>query len=347
MRLRKIVFLSSIYILMLLLVMAAFYWVIRQTARVDFLGGGTLLSSNDVSPKILFERTYHDFGRVVPKVALHADFRFSNAGGQELVVEDIKTSCGCTVANISPKKVSPGGVGVLRIAFTPADARKVRHQVVIHSNDPHSPDVDIVLSAAPSWPIEVRPTELTFTCLMVNETINRELDFVSVETKPFEITHLESSASTVVITPVEQNHRQKKLRVAITPKQIGHFDETISVTTDIRERPRMTIPIRGEVIARAQVTPRSLLLGMRQAGEEIPITLMLDRAPEGGTFSNVSVTSGEWSIVSYNIQSQSANSLQLQIVLRTPSSNGHHASDVILKSLNAEVSVPVSVVIGK
>lgn len=72
------------------------------------------------SAKIKFDNTMHDF-ELVPEDGgpVAHDFVFSNAGDAPLVVIEVNTNCGCTVADFPQAPVAPGKQGVISITFDP------------------------------------------------------------------------------------------------------------------------------------------------------------------------------------------------------------------------------------
>lgn len=72
------------------------------------------------SAKIKFDNTMHDF-EAVPEEggSVVHDFTFTNEGDAALVVIDVNTNCGCTVADFPQAPIAPGKQGVITITFDP------------------------------------------------------------------------------------------------------------------------------------------------------------------------------------------------------------------------------------
>lgn len=65
-----------------------------------------------------FEEEQHDFGTVKEsKDTLWHSFKFKNTGMAPLVIDEIETSCNCTLADYKDKPVPPGKTGVIRGGF--------------------------------------------------------------------------------------------------------------------------------------------------------------------------------------------------------------------------------------
>ena len=98
-------------------------------------------------PRIAVDPPAFDFGRTLPQKAVTREFSIRNFGDQDLVIENVSTSCGCTVADTLAKKVvKPGGSQPLRVTLTtPAGPGPITKSVVVRSNDPARPLLEIKL----------------------------------------------------------------------------------------------------------------------------------------------------------------------------------------------------------
>jgi hypothetical protein len=88
-------------------------------------------------PNIYFKEMTFNFGKVKEgKVVTHT-FNFTNNGKALLEVKDIKTSCGCTAAIVSSKKIEPGQNGTIRVDLDTANrSGSMSRTVTITTNDP-------------------------------------------------------------------------------------------------------------------------------------------------------------------------------------------------------------------
>ncbi|NUM63241.1 MAG: DUF1573 domain-containing protein, partial [Ignavibacteriaceae bacterium] len=64
-------------------------------------------------------------------------FKFVNKGSSNLIISDIKTSCGCTAALLSADNLEPGQEGTIKVELdTKNRSGKMSRTVTIKSNDP-------------------------------------------------------------------------------------------------------------------------------------------------------------------------------------------------------------------
>jgi hypothetical protein len=88
-------------------------------------------------PRISVEPAGFDFGKAVQNKTLSKEFSIKNYGSEDLVIESVSTTCGCTAALLDSKVVKPGGTAPLRVTLeTRSYSGKVERKVLIRSNDP-------------------------------------------------------------------------------------------------------------------------------------------------------------------------------------------------------------------
>jgi hypothetical protein len=65
-----------------------------------------------------FERSFHDFGRMLQKEKRTAVFVFTNTGKETLELPAPRASCGCTAMLLSKTRIAPGDTGRISVDFT-------------------------------------------------------------------------------------------------------------------------------------------------------------------------------------------------------------------------------------
>jgi hypothetical protein len=118
---------------------------LKMTCKI--LKRGEDVSAADL-PKIKFISDQHDFGKVKEGKVVEHVFSFQNEGNRTLEIKDIKTSCGCTAALVSKKKIEPGQNGTLRVELDTKDRMgRMSRTISVRSNDPDSPDKVLTIYA--------------------------------------------------------------------------------------------------------------------------------------------------------------------------------------------------------
>jgi hypothetical protein len=58
-----------------------------------------------------------DYGKIAEGQKLEVLFRFKNTGSKPLVIESVRPSCGCTVADPPKEPIAPGAEGEIKGSF--------------------------------------------------------------------------------------------------------------------------------------------------------------------------------------------------------------------------------------
>lgn len=66
-----------------------------------------------------FTTLIHDFGKVAEEVgSVSCEFQFTNTGKKPLIIQDIRTSCGCTTPSYTKDPILPGKTGKIKISYS-------------------------------------------------------------------------------------------------------------------------------------------------------------------------------------------------------------------------------------
>jgi hypothetical protein len=99
------------------------------------------LMAQTVQPNISFQETTFDFGKFkeVDGKVTHK-FEFVNAGGSDLIIQNVSASCGCTAPSWTREPVPPGGKGFVAATYNPAGRPGAfrKYVTVISNSNPGS-----------------------------------------------------------------------------------------------------------------------------------------------------------------------------------------------------------------
>lgn len=69
------------------------------------------------SPEITFEKTTHDFGKVIQGERVTYAFKFTNSGNADLVIANVSASCGCTAMDYPKVPIKPGELKTIKVTY--------------------------------------------------------------------------------------------------------------------------------------------------------------------------------------------------------------------------------------
>jgi len=103
-------------------------------------------------PDVTVAPTNRDLGSVGSKDVVNLNYAVLNEGSQDLVVDSVVTSCGCTTAELSNNIIPPGNRADLKVRFDVGFHKTARGEQVVRivwlkTNDPDTPIAIARLSA--------------------------------------------------------------------------------------------------------------------------------------------------------------------------------------------------------
>ena len=232
------------------------------------------------APKMELSPETRDAGTVAKGQVVDAVFIVKNSGGSDLIMSDARPSCGCTVASFD-KVIKPGAEGKIHSSVdTKSFSGPISKSVLVVSNDPDRPQVNLFIKALVKPYVDVLPQAFVRFSVIKGDPAGQDVLLVSDE-KGFRPTIAETSQPYVKaeILPAGDKDKipgrggdQYKLRINVTPDAPeGLLNAPIRVATGVSQQPTIEIPVSGIVRPRVSVTPVTVNFGNFTAGKD-PIT---------------------------------------------------------------------------
>ncbi|MDR1847303.1 MAG: DUF1573 domain-containing protein [Bacteroidales bacterium] len=88
------------------------------------------------SAAIKFERDAIDFKDLNNGEVVTGSFKFKNTGKYDLVISEVTTSCGCTVADYPKDPIAPGNEGMISVTYDSKgySGKRITKEVIVVSN---------------------------------------------------------------------------------------------------------------------------------------------------------------------------------------------------------------------
>jgi len=67
--------------------------------------------------RMTFEKTVYDFGEIKEGKTVEHTFKFVNDGKVPLLINDVRSTCGCTIPSWPKETVAPGKRGKIKVVF--------------------------------------------------------------------------------------------------------------------------------------------------------------------------------------------------------------------------------------
>lgn len=90
--------------------------------------------ATNAQAKIQFKTDTIDYGQVEKGSDGLRIFEFINTGTEPLIIQDVKSSCGCTVPEKPKDPIAPGASSVIKVKYDTKRVGKIRKTVTVYSN---------------------------------------------------------------------------------------------------------------------------------------------------------------------------------------------------------------------
>jgi hypothetical protein len=207
-----------------------------------------------------------DFGTVERGTKVEHVFRLINRGAAPLRIEQVKSSCGCTVAVVSASDVAAGGEGRVAVTLdTDRMAGRTTKVVTVYSNDPQATATPLTLTGEVVADLVVTPTALYLGRVRRGAPGRHEVTIVPGRPGViYSVTQVEHT-NPALRTRLEgrSDGPGQRLIVELAPTApLGRLSEQILLRTTSPREPRITLTVFGSVEGDVAVLPPQVTFGV-------------------------------------------------------------------------------------
>lgn len=186
--------------------------------------------------------TLIDFGEVSEGQLLQGEIRFINTGDEEVLVDEVRPSCGCTVTHLDTKTFAPGDTA--KIPFTLNTSRfrgTIRKTISIYFKDKNLGSERFVIQAKIITELDLSPSYIHFKDIQANpDTVitqfakfaNNSDVTIKIKTQKYNNDLIRIKPEKFEIPPGETY----LVRVELMPKEAKRANTTIIFETDFEKK---------------------------------------------------------------------------------------------------------------
>ena len=312
----------------------------------------------DGIPKIQFDQTMYDFGKISEGESIRGSFKFKNAGDGVLKMGQLSTSCGCTIAALKKDSLAPGETAEVAFTMTLRGLKgALRKTIRMPSNDPQNPVSVLTIKGEYTPLYEISPLTLRADVPRGGTKGDLSAKVIRTDGKPVQIQRIETSNSSIIarVHPGDDAtgttaRIQVEVRGGDTPRR---FNEFISVYAGAStDTPVARIFVSGRVQSELTVSPEKLFWSITDPAKaitalpEVLVTRrLMIRSSSGKGFE---LTNPHSTIKGVNVElNPLENGKAYEVVARlvnvpTQSLNGSISFETSVAS-EPEIQIPVSI----
>lgn len=223
------------------------------------------LATAQKNPVLKFNEVQKDFGQVKQGKILTHVFKFKNEGDAPLLIQNVRTSCGCAAALISQREILPGKSGEIKVTFNTQgyEGRQTKY-VYVDSNDAQEPKKQLLISAAIDVPprprIDLDRYSIELGLILESEEIATQSRIRNVGEK--ELTVEMSNRNATFFQGKKELKSPLKIAAGksvdvdmkIKPRKTqGLIREYILLKTNDPQRPNLSLYVSGYIVTEQQL----------------------------------------------------------------------------------------------
>jgi hypothetical protein len=197
------------------------------------------------TPKAFVPAASYDFGTVKQGEKVSHCFELRNQGSAPLKIEKMQLTFPKMTARAAGS-IPPGKSGTVCIDLGTDDlSLKVKAQAAVFVNDPHQPQIPLVLTGVVKAPIDLVPMGAVLASVWKGDGGERTVTIVNNRPQPLHIRGIETEGQHFTARiETEKSGQVYKLAVSI-PRDLapGHYIGSVYINTDSTRYARIRIPI--------------------------------------------------------------------------------------------------------
>jgi hypothetical protein len=222
-------------------------------------------------PKIELLNPVYDFGSVLQGQQVNHSFKIKNSGRGDLVINKVQTSCGCTVAEPTKKRLKQGEDAEIGVMFDTRHQKGHRVRTITAlTNDPQMSNAAMTLQGDVKVEVEATPEEVSFDKVRFGSDQSREVEVNYLGgAKDFKVSGVSNTSPNIKVTqePAADAKSGAKVKVDLLKTMpVGPFDDTIEIATN---RQPLQVHVFGEVVGDLTVEPAQVSFGIVPHGQGV------------------------------------------------------------------------------
>jgi hypothetical protein len=211
---------------------------------------GTLAAKS----RMVFETTEMDFGELDEGKVVELTFKFKNGGDETLMIESIRSSCGCTVPKVEKMEYQPGETGALPVKFDSSGLKgRILKTVTIITNDRDNPRTTLKIKGfviLKNFAIaKVEPHHVPFKTVKRGKEYSGSIKIANTGTAELRVTEVSHSPQVYLLfdKDVVAPGKEMNVKIIFNPRHAGRFTNFMRIRTNSFQKSFSIVKLSAEV----------------------------------------------------------------------------------------------------
>ncbi|OQZ01235.1 MAG: hypothetical protein DCC43_09155 [Candidatus Brocadia sp.] len=298
-------------------------------------GGDSGAETTTDKPKIVFEEQIYNFGKIFIGEIVEYGFKFKNEGQGELIVSNVKSSCGCTAALVSKSHLRKGETGEVKVKFNPGRyVGKVSKTVMVNSNDPKDSSLKLTIAGEVIEEVSVNPKRINFGIIRKGDSCTRNIEVKTIPELKIEVKKVESPNPYVSIKEEKgDDHSTHRFQITIDKYDyVGKFNGIIFVYTSSGKQERVDVPFSGEIVGDITFYPEMVSFGKVTKDRNTDRTVIINFVNKAVKIEKIEV---DPKVINYTVTEITPTSKKIQVTVEKNSFIGEIAGSLTIYTNSA------------
>jgi hypothetical protein len=328
--------------------------VVLMTAAVAAGAQQAAPAAEAAKPVIDIAEKIKDFGVVAKGEKLNATFVVKNTGAAPLEITQVRPTCGCTVANFD-MTIAPGATGKIDAEVDTAGFNgPISKAVLVFSNDPATPQVNLVIKADIRAFIEVLPRNLIRFNVLSGEPATEKVILLPGEDSQFKVLSVDAGGGPYQTAfrelpeaerVPERKGSQWEVSVTVpTTAPEGLLNHKLIVKTSEPKAAEVPLTVSGVVRPIVQVIPAELNFGQVRGDAPVGRNIILVNNRQGTQLELTKVEVDNPGFTAEVIPLQAGQRFQVAVTMQPGLAKGAQKATLKIATNDASkptVSVPI------
>jgi hypothetical protein len=233
----------------------------------------------------MFKETSHDFGNVARGAKTQYRFKFENKYEEPLHIVGVRSSCGCTSAEVTKHDLKTWETGEVIATFnTNAFLGNHSATVTVTFDKPFAAEVQLQVTGNIKGEVTLQPGIVELGSVEAGHTAEKRISVTRDVTRDgkggWQIVDVRSANTNYEVEVIE-THRSNvqvayDLVVRLKPTSPpGYVKDQLYLITNDAKSTQIAVDVEGRVVSNVSVTPSSLLLGTVAPGQTVQKNIMI------------------------------------------------------------------------
>lgn len=223
----------------------------------------------------MFDHTEHNFLGVARGSKVQHVFPITNLYQEDVHIASVRSSCGCTSAEITQDTLKTHEKGAIVATFnTRAFTGQRGATLTVTIDKPYYAEVQLKVSGYIRTDVVLYPVGVDFGSLDVGQPIEKQIKIDYAGRDDWQLTAIKSPSPYITAEATEVKRGGGSvgydLVVRLAPDApVGYIKEQLILVTNDRRETQIPVDLEGQVVAAVTVSPASLFLGVLEPGQKV------------------------------------------------------------------------------